>query len=379
MPTTLDVIIIGAGIAGSACARGCALAGLKTAIVEAAQPGAAATSKGMGHVVAMDDTAAHLALTTFSRGVWQEQAATVLPGVVEYQSRGTIWVATDDEEMVEIHARLARYETAGIEVELLGAAKLAKAEPNLRPDLAGGLFVPGDGICHPPAAAAFYLADAQRLGAFLFLSRAVEAANGKVRLADGIVLHAAHIVLAVGAECDLLPALPIRKRKGHLIVTTPRPGFLHHQLVELGYLKSAHEEGADSVAFNVQPRSNGQVMIGASRQYGNEDPAIDQYIVDRLRARAHRFMPGLAGIRTDTIRAGFRAATPDKLPLLGPATGLSDDPTLWLAAGFEGLGITCAPGAAQLVVDSILGRDSSIDRTPYLPSRFAANSQQEQA
>jgi len=367
-----DVIIVGAGIVGSACARECVLAGLKTAIVEAGKPGAAATSAGMGHVVAMDDTPAHLALTLYSRGVWQEHAATVLPAASQYQSRGTIWVAADDAEMVEVHARLAKFEAAGIDVELLGAARLAKEEPNLRGGLAGALLVPGDGICHPPAAAAFYLADAQRLGAQLFLSRAVSAAASKVRLADGTLLEALCIVLAVGVECDLLPSLPIRRRKGHLVITAPRPGFLHHQLVELGYLKSAHQVDADSVAFNVQPRPNGQVMIGASRQYGNEDPGVDAPIVEQLLVRAYSYMPALAEIGTETVRTGFRAATPDKLPLIGPATGLSDDPSLWLAAGFEGLGITCSPGAARLVVDSILGRASAIDRTPYLASRFAA-------
>jgi glycine/D-amino acid oxidase-like deaminating enzyme len=364
---SFDVIIVGAGIVGSACARECALAGLKTAIVEGAKPGAAATSAGMGHVVAMDDSPAQLALTAWSRGVWQAQA---LPASAEYQTRGTIWVAADDEEMAEVHKRLARYEAAEIGVELLGATGLAKAEPNLRGGLAGGLFVPGDGICHPPGAAAFYLADAQRLGASLYLSRAVSAAECRVVLADGTELTAPRIVLAVGVECDLLPALPIRKRKGHLAITAPRPGFLHHQLVELGYLKSAHKVDADSVAFNVQPRPNGQVMIGASRQYGNEDPGVDAHIVKQLLARAYSYMPELASSEIDLVRTGFRAATPDGLPLIGPAAGLSDDASLWLAVGFEGLGITCSAGAARLVVDGLLGRESPIDRGPYLAARF---------
>lgn len=373
---TFDVIIIGSGIAGSACAMECAQQGLKVAIVEGDKPGAAATSAGMGHVVAMDDTPAHLALTTYSRSVWQEQAATVLPPDASYQARGTIWVAVDDEEMVEVHTRLAKFEAAGIPVELLGANRLAKEEPNLRDGLAGALFVPGDAICHPPAAAAFYLAEARRVGAQFYASRAISAAAGKVRLANGSLLQGAKIVLAVGTECDLLPSLPIRKRKGHLVITAPRPGFLHHQLVELGYLKSAHKVESDSVAFNVQPRPNGQIMIGASRQFDNDDPGVDVHILHRLLARAYLYMPGLAEIEIETVRTGFRAATPDKLPLIGPATGISDDPSLWLAVGFEGLGITCSPGAAKLLVDSILGRVSIIDRTPYLASRFAHQPQE---
>ncbi len=368
MPTTFDIVAIGAGIAGSAVARECCLAGLRTAIVEAGNPAGAATSAGMGHVVAMDDSPAQLALTKYSRAVWQEQAA--LMPAAEFEPRGTVWVAADDDEMAEVFRRQRTYQLTDIAAEVLDAQALAAAEPKLREGLAGGLLVKGDGVCYPPGAAAFYLADAQRLGAELFLSRAVHAAHGCVKLADGTVLHADRIVLAVGAECDLLPALPIRRRKGHLLLSAPRPGFVHHQVVELGYLKSAHQEEADSVAFNVQPRPTGEILIGASRQYGSEHPGIDRHIVDRMLARAVSYMPELAEVEILRERTGFRASTPDKLPLIGPAEGLSDDRSLWLAAGFEGLGITCAPGAARLLVDGLLNRESAIDRGPYAAGRF---------
>jgi glycine/D-amino acid oxidase-like deaminating enzyme len=217
------------------------------------------------------------------------------------------------------------------------------------------------------------------MGATLLRGRALRAADGRVGLADGTSLSAAKIVLATGVECELLPALPIRKRKGHLIITRQRPGLVHHQVVELGYLKSAHAVEEDSVAFNVQPRPNGQIMIGASRQYGCDDPGIDEHMVRQLRERAASYMPAVAGLEVASVRAGFRAATPDKLPLIGPAKGLSEDGSLWLAAGFEGLGITCAPGAARLLVDGLLGRVSRIDRRPYLPLRFANDATQEHA
>ena len=57
---------------------------------------------------------------------------------------------------------------------------------------------------------------------------------------------------------DLLPDLPIRPKKGHLAITDRYPGFVRHQLVEMGYIKNAHAADGDSVAFNVQPRPTGQ-------------------------------------------------------------------------------------------------------------------------
>ena len=366
-----DVLIVGAGIVGSAVARECALVGWRVGVIEGGTPAGGATAAGMGHVVVMDDSPAQLALTAFSRSLWQEDSGK-LPNSVEYESCGTIWVAADDEEMAEVYARQKTYEEAGVEAQVLTAADLAKKEPNLRRGLTGGLLVPGDGVVYPPAAAGFYLAEARLMGAEVFLARAVSASQGYVVLSDGMSLSAKRIVLAVGTDCDLLPSLPIQKRKGHLVITDRYPNFLHHQLVELGYLKSAHKVTDDSVAFNIQPRQTGQLLLGSSRQYSNEGPEVEAEILRCMIERAQEYMPGLANLSVMRVWTGFRAATADKLPLIGPAAGLSEDSSLWLAAGFEGLGITNAPGAARLLIDAMLGRKSAIDATPYQPARLMA-------
>jgi D-hydroxyproline dehydrogenase subunit beta len=364
-----DVLIIGAGIVGSAVARECALLGWRVGVIEGGTPAGGATAAGMGHLVVMDDSPAQLALTAFSRSLWHLDSGN-LPKTVEYENRGTIWVAADDDEMAEVHSRQRVYEEAGIETQILTAAELANKEPNLRRGLTGGLLVPGDSVVYPPAAAGFYLAEARRLGAEVFLARAISASQGEVVLSDGVTLAADRVVLAVGTDCDLLPSLPIQKRKGHLVITDRYPDFLHHQLVELGYLKSAHRVVDDSVAFNIQPRQSGQLLLGSSRQYSNEGPEVEADILKRMIDRTREYMPGLANLSVLRVWTGFRAATADKLPLIGPAAGLSDDPSLWLAVGFEGLGITNAPGAARLVVDAMLGRKSEIDISAYLPARI---------
>lgn len=372
---SFDVLIVGAGIVGCACARECVQAGLRVGLIEGNVPGGGATAAGMGHIVVMDDSPAQLALTHYSRSLWQELIPE-LPDAVEYESRGTLWVAADDEEMEEVHAKRLTYAIAGVRADVLDEAQVAEAEPKLRPGLVGGLLVPDDGVIYPPAAAGWFLKQACRLGAVFFQgSAAISASQGEVRLADGTVLQSGCIVLAIGADCALLPTLPIKRRKGHLLITDRYPGFLHHQLVELGYLKSAHKLEGDSVAFNIQPRRTGQLLIGSSRQYGNENPGTDSHLLSQMLERAQSYMPELAQLSGLRVWTGFRAATPDKLPLIGPADGLSRVPadrTLWLAAGFEGLGITNAPGAARLLADQLLGRASAIDTAPYLPQRMAA-------
>jgi len=363
-----DVVIVGAGIVGSACALECANRGLRTAVVESKGIGSGATAAGMGHIVVMDDSPAQMALTHYSQTLWQGLADR-LPANVEYEACGTLWVASDEEEMQEVRRKSPQYASAGISTEILDSQMLAEAEPHLRQPLAGALLAPSDAVLYPPCAAAYLLGEAIRLGARLYSRKALLAQAGKVRLDDGTELQAACIVNAGGADAGVLRSgLPIKKRKGHLVITDRYPGFVRHQLVELGYLKSAHSVTSDSVAFNVQPRRTGQVLIGSSRQYNADDPAVDTQILHNMIERAKWYMPDIGALSAIRVWTGFRAATPDKLPLIGPCP---DDESLFLATGHEGLGITTSLGTACLLADHLQGIATKIPIEPYLPARFA--------
>jgi glycine/D-amino acid oxidase-like deaminating enzyme len=362
-----DAVVIGAGIVGAACALELAGAGMSVAVIERDAVGSGATAAGMGHIVVMDDSEAQFALTSYSQSLWNGLASE-LPQSVEYHRCGTIWVAADDEEMAGVDAKRRFYAARGIEAEVLDEDALREAEPNLAP-MAGGLRVPSDAVMYPPCAAGYLLEKALHLNARLLLGAAVEsAARGVVLLEDGSRIESPILVNATGALSPRLsPGIAVRKRKGHLIITDRYHGFLSHQLVELGYLKSAHSSTADSVAFNVQPRKTGQLLIGSSRQFDAEESGIDRNIVAAMIDRAALYMPGLRSVSAIRTWSGFRAATPDKLPLVGP----TEDPSIYLATGHEGLGITTSLGTARLLADHLLSRPSAIPLEPYLPSRFS--------
>jgi D-hydroxyproline dehydrogenase subunit beta len=368
MSATFDVVVAGAGIVGAACARTLAERGLKTALIDAGVVGGGATAAGMGHIVAMDDSPAQLALTGYSQRLWRELAPE-LPDDVEFEACGTLWIASDDEEMREVRRKHGVYASAGVPSEILSAAKLAVEEPHLRP-MAGALLVPTDGVLYPPCAAAWLTREAVRMGAKLLVPKRVTAlGRGRVRLEDGSELHAGRVVNTCGADAArLTPGLPIRKRRGHLVITDRYPGFVRHQLVELGYLKSAHSVATDSVAFNVQPRRTGQLLIGSSREFGAEDATINPALLAAMVARTQAYLPEIGDLQAIRVWTGFRAATPDKLPLIGPWPG---DETVYLATGHEGLGITTSLGTAQLLASTILGEAAEIDAAPYLPSRYS--------
>jgi D-hydroxyproline dehydrogenase subunit beta len=368
--SSFDVAIIGAGIVGAACAWELAQSGLRVVVIESGVIGGGATAAGMGHIVVMDDSEAQFALTRYSQELWQALIPE-LPRTTEYEACGTMWVAADEEEMQEVLRKQQFYQVRQINVEVLDAKQLAEAEPNLRAGLAGGLRVTDDAVIYPPCGALWLLERAQALGAVLRQGQRVVALNDdKLMLTDGSHISAGIIVNAAGSwSPELTPGIAVKKRKGHLVITDRYPGFVRHQLIELGYLKSAHSLTTDSVAFNVQPRATGQILIGSSRQYDAEHSTVDNYMLDQMLARAVEYMPRLRDISVLRVWTGFRAATPDKLPLIGPS-GVNE--RLWLATGHEGLGITTSLGTARLLADQICGRASAIPFEPYLPSRYEA-------
>ncbi len=366
MSHSCDVLILGAGIVGAACAMECAQAGMRVMVVEGNVIGGGATAAGMGHIVVMDDSPEQLALTQYSQQLWNA-IAVHLPSAVEYDKTGTIWVAAEEAEMQEVLRKHALYQEHGLPIRVLEQQELLREEPNLRPGLSGGLLVLDDAVLYPPCAAQYLLQTALHAGASFVPHAALQASNGKVFLANGEILSSPRIVNALGASATVItPDLPIRPRKGHLVITDRAPGFVRRQLVELGYVRSAGSSTADSVAFNVQPRKTGQVLIGSSRQYDSKDAGVEDRILRQMLQQTLLYMPQIDRLSVLRTWTGFRAATPDKLPLIGPHP---NDSTLFLATGHEGLGITTSLATGKILRHIFTGSNVQIPIDPYLPAR----------
>ena len=364
-----DAIVVGGGIVGAACARELARGGMHVIVLEARTVGCAATAAGMGHIVVMDDSPDQLALTAYSVALWRELAL-ALPSAAEYDACGTLWLAEDGAQMDAVREKQRAYEAHGIEAEIVDQNRLAELEPNLRRGLEGGLRVTGDAVVYSPRAAVAIIDEARSRGADVREHARVERIEDGTAHVDGKRVRAPVIVNAAGLHASsLVPDLPIVPRKGHLAITDRAPGFVKHQLVELGYLTSAHVMTSESVAFNVQPRRTGQVLIGSSRELVGWDDSTNRPLLQRMLARALEFMPSLAALNVTRTWTGFRPATPDKLPLIGAWPAI---PGLWIAAGHEGLGITTSLGTAHLLADLILGRTPALDGCAFRPDRAMA-------
>jgi glycine/D-amino acid oxidase-like deaminating enzyme len=366
-----DVIVVGAGVIGAACAAALARDGLQVVLIDADFAGGGSTGVAMGHIVVLDDSKPQLTLTAYSRALWSELGPALSPDC-EDERRGTLWIAATEGELAIARAKAAVFREHGIETTLLDERELAAREPYLRRGFAGALFVPDDRVLYPPAATRHLVRRAQALGATLREGCSVEAITSSgVTLRDRngqtSSISSAAVVNAAGIDAPTLtPGLPIVPRKGHLVITDRYPGLCRSQLVELGYLDSAHSSSGASTAFNAQPRATGQVLIGSSRELVGRDRTINNQLLRTMVRRAVGFLPDLVDCSILRVWTGFRPATPDNLPLIGrwePVEGL------WIAAGHEGLGVTTALGTAEIITAAILQRDAPISSAPYSPMR----------
>ena len=299
---SFDAVIVGGGIVGAATAAACARTGMQVALVERDVLGGGATAAGMGHIVVMDDSEAQFELTRYSQLLWS-RIAPELPASAEYEMPGTLWLAADDEEMAEAERKQKFYRDRNVPARLIDRAENrgTRAEPQTASQ-ADCLFLKMlSSIRRRPRFTFAHLAE--DLGATLLLQRSVTAmGNGRVLLDDGHELTAPYVINATGAWAPQLTGdIPVKKRKGHLVITDRYPGYVRHQLVELGYLKSAHSVASDSVAFNVQPRKTGQILIGSSRQYGDESCECrpgdsDCHVAKSDRVPAVRSVPSMPSV-----------------------------------------------------------------------------------
>ncbi|MFG6448806.1 NAD(P)/FAD-dependent oxidoreductase [Roseateles sp. BYS180W] len=354
-----EVVVIGAGIVGAACARALAAQGREVLVLDARL--GAATDAGMGHLVALDDNPAELALCSYGLRLWHELAPQ-LDASCAWNRCGTLWMAADDVELAWAHTKAQRLREAGVPCQWLDAKALAEAEPALRPGLVGALRVSGDATVYAPRVAHWLLAQEPRRLQFSQEEVLALPEDGSVRTQ----LHCyrpLHIVLAAGVHATrLCPELPVVPKKGLLVVTDRYPGHVHHQLVELGYMASAHQRSGASVAVNVQPRPTGQLLIGSTRQYDSQDASVDPALLAQLLRRAISYLPGLAGACALRSWSGLRPATPDGLPLIGRHPQRA---RLWLAVGHEGHGVTTALSTAEQLAALMAGASPPLKQADY--------------
>ncbi|MEV5682481.1 MULTISPECIES: NAD(P)/FAD-dependent oxidoreductase [unclassified Streptomyces] len=377
----LDVIIVGAGIVGSACAYYAARSGLSVAVVDRGPVAGGTTGAGEGNLLVSDKVpGAELDLALLSATLWRELADS-LPPEIEYETKGGLVVAAGEESLAQLTATARGQRTAGVDARPVTAPEMAELEPHLASGMAGGFHYPQDAQVQPALAAAHLLEAARAEGARLYTGEEVTAVltgpGGAVRgvRTGGRELHAPAVVNAAGTWGGELAALagvrlPVLPRRGFVLVTEPLPRLIRHKVYAAEYVSDVSSGSAAlQTSAVVEGTPSGPVLIGASRERVGFDRSLSVPVISRLAAQAAALFPFLADVRVLRAYHGFRPYLPDHLPAIGQD---SRAPGLYHACGHEGAGIGLAPATGKLVVAAIRGEEPALDPSPFSPDRFGA-------
>ncbi|MGW4023396.1 NAD(P)/FAD-dependent oxidoreductase [Streptomyces sp. NPDC005009] len=375
-PLTCDVVVVGAGMTGAACALYAARAGLAVTVVDRGPVAGGTTGAGEGNLLVSDKAPGpELELALLSNRLWA-QVAQELGRQVEYEAKGGLVVAETPETLDGLRRFADTQRAAGVTADPVPADRLHDLEPRLAPGLAGGVRYPQDAQVMPALAAAHLLrASGARLLTGREVTRVLRTADGAVRgvRTDRGDLHAPAVVNAAGTWGGELAAragvsLPVLPRRGFVLVTEPLPPRIRHKVYAADYVADV---ASDSAALQTSPvvegTAAGPVLIGASRERVGFDRSLSLPAVRALAAGATRLFPFLSGVRALRTYAGFRPYLPDHLPAIGPDPRA---PGLFHACGHEGAGIGLATGTGLLIAQALTGGTPELDLTPFRPDRF---------
>src|SRR5438093_2585293 len=242
---TYDVVVIGGGVVGAACARAAALRGLTVAVFEPGPDPGAASPASAGMLAAQIEPTDQLLLSlgVRSRDRYEALAAALkdTTGIdIGFWRGGIASVALAAAEVDQLREHVALQRQAGLRCDWLEPGDVHERWPGAAPECVGALFAPEDGAVDPQALIRALLADARRLGAALVptVVDELQTAGGRVTgvRAGGSVITTERVVVAAGAWSSRLSGLgrqlPIEPVRGQMAMTPwpadPPPAVLHH-------------------------------------------------------------------------------------------------------------------------------------------------------
>jgi glycine oxidase len=363
-----DVIVVGGGAIGAACARELAAHGRRVLVIEQGGDRGQAWRAAAGMLapqIEADESDPLLRLGLAAREHYEPLAATLheTTGIdIGLWREGIARVATESSEAATLQAKVAWQQRQGYACEWLDADQLRKRWPWVGPAV-GALWAPRDGALDPGRLVGALLTDAKRLGATVVDDRvtAIDQREDRVCGVRGEAgeYRAPEVVIAAGAwsgQITNLPRqLPIRPVRGQM-AALPWPQGVERAIV---YRNDCY----------ILARG-GEAILGSTMEEAGFRPEVTSQGLAGILATTLSLCPALIRAKVRRTWAGLRPMTPDGLPVIGAEPRL---PGLWYATGHGRNGILLAGLTGALVRQLIAGERPSQDLTAFTPARFVTS------
>ena len=364
-----DVVVVGAGSIGAACAYELTKAGLRVTVVERAKPAAEASGASAG-ILSFPDPARRdplAVLARLSRDLYDPLAEALLEesGIdVGLGRTGHLRLFMSREEAREAERMAGHSGAREAGMSVVGQEDLRRLEPAVSPAALGALFIArGSWVDNVQFVRALVRAGERRGVRYLVgqpvesLIRTGDRVTG-VRAGGHGIIEAGAVVVAAGAWSGRIGGAPaelaVRPVKGQIIAFDNTSGLVRHVIF--------HGD------VYLVPRLSGECLFGATVEDGVEDRTVTLEGLAWLLREAFAAAPGLAASRFLRAWAGLRPATEDGMPVVGPWPDASG---LFVATGHYRSGILMTPITARLVRDHVVDGRSALPGAALLPDRLA--------
>ena len=382
-----DVVVVGGGIIGAACAFELAERGASVTLLEREELAAGASGRNNGLWLTPADPVL-LPMATISLARYLEITdASPIPFRLDREPIGLVAAALDDEEMRIGQQEHEPYRAAGVRVDRLETPDVLALEPEIAPQVLGGWLVHHGHRLAPAALTVALALMATERGAIVRHHLPVRALLEDRDRVAGVVtdegrIGADEVVVTAGPWSSSLldPVgihLPITGARGWLVRLDPAPGLLRHLVASAGWEEATGrwedgavragslEEVSAATSTLLHPATDGSLIAGSSRQPVITPEAEEPGVPARIVRGAIRLVPALADSAVRSAWWGIRPLTPDERPVVGRiGEGLS------IAAGHGSEGVILGAGTGQLIAAQLLGDDPPFDPDPFEPGRF---------
>ncbi|RYM05023.1 FAD-binding oxidoreductase [Sporolactobacillus sp. THM7-7] len=383
-PTHTEVAVLGGGMEGCAVAYYTAKLGYEVTVIERGELACGTSSHCDGNILVIDKEPGFDSQMTYKSQQLIDQLAKELPLDFEYRQPGSILVCETEEEMIAAEQWVARQKNVGLPFRMLDRADLSNESKYLADDLLGGLECASDSTVNPYRLAYALFEGAKPYGAKLMTFTTVK--NMKYSQEQYVIetnkgqIHAKYVVNCCGVWAPAVGEMmglniPIKPRKGYILVASRQVPVSPRKVMEFGYLMSKFGKSRQvdediekyGVALVFEPTESQNFLLGSSREFVGFETKMNWKVIQAIARRCIRFYPKIADMNLLRVYSGFRPWTKDHFPIVSP---VEPYPGYFIAAGHEGDGIGLSAITGKIISEMIAEKPTTIDTARLSYDRF---------
>ena len=384
-----DIIVVGAGIIGCITAYYLSKAGYKVGLVEKGDI-ASGTSSRCDAVALISDKKPGIDTDIGYKSIQMyKELAKELSFDFQFSSRGSLYVCETEQELEIAAEYAAQQRSDGYRMQIVDQKELLEIEPKLAKDLIGGIWTEVDSTMNPYLVCYAFIEEAKKYGLKLFTNHEVReigrGVHGRIEkvITDKEIIRTERIVNCAGVWASQIGDMvgidiPIRPRKGMILVTEKTDRIVNQKVHEFGYMLSKFEDinykrdvsklvEDHNIAFTIEPTDADNYLVGGHRAFNGYDIRSENQVIRGIAERAMRFLPVLKDVSCIRAYAGIRPWVIDHLPIVSE---VEEVPGFYIASGHEGDGISMAPITGKMITQLISGEKTDFDISRLRFSRY---------